>query len=57
MIRPIKHPRTGVYRVRLEIPAPLRDTAKALFGVRREFILNLETKDPAKAGETGTGGH
>ena len=49
MTRPTKHPKTGVYRVRLSIPAPLRPTAKALFGRSAEFIENLRTKDPAEA--------
>jgi len=51
MIRPTKHPKTGVYRVRLGIPARLRPTAKELFGRSAEFIQNLGTKDPVEAKE------
>jgi len=49
MIRPTRHPKSGVYRVRLAIPAHLRPTAKALFGRSAEFIENLGTKDCAEA--------
>jgi len=49
MIRPTKHPKTGIYRVRLAIPAHLRRTAKELFGRSAEFIENLGTKDCAEA--------
>jgi integrase len=49
MIRPTKHPKSGVYRLRLAVPAGLRASAVALFGVRAEFIENLGTKVPADA--------
>ena len=49
MTRPTKHPKTGIYRVRLGIPAQLRPTAKDLFGRSAEFIENLGTKDPTEA--------
>ena len=49
MTRPTKHPKTGIYRLRKQIPAPLQDTAAKLFGVRREFIISLNTKDPDEA--------
>jgi hypothetical protein len=45
MTRPTKHPKTGTYLVRVAIPANLRDIAKQLFGVSREFRENLRTKD------------
>lgn len=49
MATPTKHPKTGVYRVRLGIPKPLQETAKALFGARHELIQSLGTKDPREA--------
>ena len=49
MTRPTKHPKTGVYRLRKQIPAPLRDVAAKLFGVRGELITSLGTKDPDEA--------
>ncbi len=49
MTRPTKHPKSGVYRVRLVIPQGLRETAKATFGVRRELVRSLGTKDGAEA--------
>jgi hypothetical protein len=54
MTRPTKHPRTGIYHVRLAVPEPLRGTAKALFGSGREFVENLRTKDPKVAKEAAT---
>jgi len=47
-IRPTKH-RSGTYRLRLAIPAPLRATTLRLFGCRAELIENLGTKDPREA--------
>jgi integrase len=38
-----------MYRVRVAIPQPLRATAKALYGVRAEFIENLKTKSRTEA--------
>lgn len=49
MVRPTKHPRTGVYRVRMTVPEQLRATTKRLFGVSREFIHSLHTKDAQEA--------
>jgi integrase len=49
MTRPTKHPKTGVYRLRKQIPAALRDVAASLFGVRGELITSLGTKDPDEA--------
>lgn len=49
MVRPTKHPKTGVYRVRKAVPEPLREAALALFGTSRELIVSLKTKDPAQA--------
>jgi hypothetical protein len=49
MVRPTKHPTTGIYRIRLAVPEPLRGTAKALFGAGRELVENLNTKDCATA--------
>lgn len=51
MARPTKHPRTGIYHVRLAVPEPLRATAKALLGAGRELVENLRTKDPKVAKE------
>ncbi|MBC4015783.1 DUF6538 domain-containing protein [Siccirubricoccus deserti] len=45
MIRPVKHPKSQVYRIRKGIPAPLRH----LFGGKSELIESLGTKDPAEA--------
>lgn len=44
MVRPTKHPKTGVYRIRLVVPKPLRDITHRLYGVRCEFIRSLGTK-------------
>ena len=49
MTRPSKHPKSGVYRVRLMIPAKLSDTAHRLHGVQTELIENLGTKDAKEA--------
>jgi hypothetical protein len=49
MIRPTKHPKSGVYRVRLAVPAHLRETCGTIYGRRAELIENLKTKDPAEA--------
>jgi hypothetical protein len=49
MIRPTKHPTSGVYRLRLLIPSDLRDAAKATLGVGHELIANLKTKDEREA--------
>jgi hypothetical protein len=51
MSRPTKHPRTGVYRVRVAVPAHLREITKRLHGVSREFVQSLHTKDPKLAKE------
>jgi hypothetical protein len=44
MTRPTKHPRTGVYRVRIAVPSALR----AVVG-KRELVSSLRTKDAAEA--------
>lgn len=49
MIRPAKHPKSGVYRIRQRIPPALRETAHRLYGVRMELIENLRTKEPDEA--------
>ena len=49
MIRPTRHPTSGVYRLRLGIPARLRDAAKMLHGVRAELIESLGTLDAKEA--------
>ncbi|WP_353850973.1 DUF6538 domain-containing protein [Acidiphilium sp.] len=49
MTRPTRHPSSGVFRLRKVIPESLRDAAERLFGVRREFIENLGTKNEAEA--------
>jgi len=46
MVQPTKRPASCVYRVRQDIPAPLRDTAERLYGVRSEFVVNLRTREP-----------
>jgi hypothetical protein len=46
MIRPTKHPKSGVYRLRLAVPAPLRGITALLCGRHAELIENLQTKDP-----------
>lgn len=48
-MRPTKHSTTGIYRVRLTIPVPLRDVALRLYGVKRELVENLGTRDPSEA--------
>jgi hypothetical protein len=49
MTQPTRHPKSGVYRVRQAIPADLKETAMRLYGVRGEFTVNLDTRDPAEA--------
>ena len=49
MTRPTPHPKSHVYRVRVAIPASLRETAQRLYGRRSEFIESLGTKDPKEA--------
>lgn len=49
MASPSKHPKTGTYRVRMAIPAHLRETTGRLYGVRAELIENLGTKDAKQA--------
>lgn len=44
MTRPTKHPRTGMYQVRVWVPEALRPHMG-----RREFTRSLGTKDPAEA--------
>lgn len=44
MTRPTKHPKTGVYRVRMRVPLDLREAIG-----RSESILSLRTKDPKEA--------
>ena len=49
MASPTKHPTSGTYRVRLAIPAHLRETTARLYGRRAELIENLRTKDAKRA--------
>lgn len=49
MASPTKHPASGTYRVRVAIPAHLRDTTARLYGRRAELIENLRTKDAKRA--------
>lgn len=49
MTAPTKHPKSGTYRIRLSIPASLRETASRLYGIKREFTANLKTKDKREA--------
>jgi hypothetical protein len=44
MIRPYKHPKTGVYWLRKVVPEPLR----SIVG-KRELVKSLGTKDPREA--------
>lgn len=44
MTRPTKHPKTGVYRIRMRVPQDLR----AALGTG-ERIVTLRTKDPKEA--------
>ena len=53
MARPTKHPKSGTYRVRLMIPAGLRDAAYRLFGVKTELVESLGTKDAREAARLG----
>ena len=53
MAMPTKHPKTGIYRVRVSIPARLRDSAHRLLGVKTELIENLKTKDAKEAVRLG----
>lgn len=49
MASPTKHPTSGTYRVRLAIPAHLREITARLYGRRAELIENLKTKDARRA--------
>ncbi len=49
MAAPTKHPKTGVYRLRVAIPAHLRETTGRLYGRRAELIEGLATKDAKQA--------
>ena len=49
MTRPTKHPRSGVFRIRVAIPMHLRAITERRYGKRTEFIETLETKDGAEA--------
>ena len=53
MTHPTKNPKTGVWRIRLTIPAHLRDLAAQHFGLRAEFTESLGTKDCAEARRLG----
>ena len=49
MIRPTKHPKSGVYRIRITIPRHLREITQRNHGCRVELIRTLGTKDPREA--------
>jgi integrase len=49
MPSPTKHPKTGVFRVRVAIPHKLRSTTARLYERRVEFVTSLETRDPIEA--------
>ena len=53
MVRPTRHPRTGVWRIRQPIPPRLRETTKRLHGVSREFVRTLGTKTQGSQGARG----
>lgn len=44
MVRPVKHPRTGVYLIRKRVP----DRLQPIIG-KREIKQSLGTKDPKEA--------
>ena len=46
MTAPTRHPKTGVYRIRIAIPPHLRDITQRDHGKRAEFIETLGTKEP-----------
>ena len=50
MAEPWRHPETGTYYLRRQIPKPLRDE----FGGRQLWKRSLETKDPGEARATFT---
>lgn len=45
MMQPSKRPGTGIYQMRLSVPKSLQPMAFQLFGIRSEFLVNLNTKD------------
>ena len=49
MPHPIPHPKSGVYRARIAIPAHLRDIIEREHGKRTELTENLKTKEKAEA--------
>ena len=49
MTAPTRHPKTGVYRIRIAIPPHLRDITQRDHGKRAEFIATLGTKEPKEA--------
>jgi integrase len=49
MTQPTRHSKTGIFRVRLTIPADLRPTAKQFYGTGTELIANLATRDKREA--------
>ncbi len=54
MPSPTKHPRTGVYRVRVAIPIKLRPTTERLFARRVELVTSLKTSDSSEAKRHGS---
>ena len=49
MTAPTKHPRSGIYRVRIAIPAHLREVAYRLYARRAEFQESLGTSELREA--------
>ena len=49
MTSPTKHPKSGVYRLRMAIPPHLHEITGRVHGRRTEFIRTLGTKDPREA--------
>jgi len=49
MPNPRKHPKTGVYRLRLDVPAKLRQAVADVLGrdkPTRELLRSLDTRNP-----------
>ena len=54
MTRPTKHPKSGVYRIRVAVPGHLRDIVQRDHERRAELVETLGTKDPSEAKRRAT---
>ena len=54
MTRPTKHPKSGVYRIRMAVPMHLRSIVKRAHGRSAELVESLGTKDPGEAKRLAT---